>query len=240
MTEKKLYQSLAQVMSQIVVGKSQIDTGTAGKYKAFTVDAVLEQTKSLFPQSNIVTLVNNELVEQQYITKVGKYGGEKTTHNVIVKTIVTFIHTETGESHQSVALGEASDSGDKALSKAQTDGFKKALCQTLHLFDDDGDKDRTPSNEEEKIVKAVQKPVEKKQEPQKPVEKKQEPQKPVEVFNYEKLKEELMECGTLAEVQTVREKASNNKSKMSIEQQKEFVTLLTNTLNAIKEMENAK
>lgn len=170
MTEKKLYQSLAQVMSQIVVGKSQIDTGTAGKYKAFTVDAVLEQTKSLFPQSNIVTLVNNELVEQQYITKVGKYGGEKTTHNVIVKTIVTFIHTETGESHQSVALGEASDSGDKALSKAQTDGFKKALCQTLHLFDDDGDKDRTPSNEEEKIVKAVQKPVEKKQEPQKPVE----------------------------------------------------------------------
>ena len=227
-------------MSQIVVGKSQIDTGTAGKYKAFTVDAVLEQTKSLFPQSNIVTLVNNELVEQQYITKVGKYGGEKTTHNVIVKTIVTFIHTETGESHQSVALGEASDSGDKALSKAQTDGFKKALCQTLHLFDDDGDKDRTPSNEEEKIVKAVQKPVEKKQEPQKPVEKKQEPQKPVEVFNYEKLKEELMECGTLAEVQTVREKASNNKSKMSIEQQKEFVTLLTNTLNAIKEMENAK
>jgi hypothetical protein len=75
---------------------------------------------------------------------------------------------------------------------------------------------------------------------QKPVEKKQEPQKPVEVFNYEKLKEELMECGTLAEVQTVREKASNNKSKMSIEQQKEFVTLLTNTLNAIKEMENAK
>ena len=49
-----------------------------------------------------------------------------------------------------------------------------------------------------------------------------------------------MECGTLAEGQTVREKASNNKSKMSIEQQKEFATLLTNTLNAIKEMENAK
>lgn len=169
MTEKKLFQSIANVTAEIVVAKSNIDTGTAGKYKAFTVDKVLEQTKTLLHKNNVCTFIVNELQETQYITKNTK-SGEKTTHNVIVKTIVTFVHTETGEEYKSIAFGEASDSGDKALSKAQTDGFKKALCQTFHLFDDDGDKDRTPNNDEEKIIKVNQKPVEKKQEPQKPVE----------------------------------------------------------------------
>jgi hypothetical protein len=72
------------------------------------------------------------------------------------------------------------------------------------------------------------------------VEKKQEPQKQIEVFNYEKLKEELMECGTVAEVSIVREKATANKSKMSTEQQKEFGVLLINTINQIQQTENAK
>lgn len=166
MTEKKLYKALSCIMNDLVVQKSNIDTGTAGKYKAFTIDTVLENTKTLLPKYEVMTFVNNELHETQYITKTGKYG-DKTTHNVIVKTIVEFCHTETGETHSSIAYGEASDAGDKALSKAQTDGFKKALCQTFHLFDDDGDKDRTPNDDNEKIVKTIQKPVEKKQEPQK-------------------------------------------------------------------------
>ena len=182
MTEKKLYKSLASIMNDLVVQKNKIDTGTAGKYKAFTIDGVLEKTKILLPKYEVMTFVNNELHETQYITKTGKYG-DKTTHNVIVKTIVEFCHTETGEIHSSIAYGEASDAGDKALSKAQTDGFKKALCQTFHLFDDDGDKDRMPNDDNEKIVKTIQKPVEKKQEPQKPVEKKQELQKQVENSN---------------------------------------------------------
>jgi len=225
MTEKKLYKALACIMNDLVVQKSNIDTGTAGKYKAFTIDTVLENTKMLLPKYEVMTFVNNELHETQYITKTSKYGGDKTTHNVIVKTIVEFCHTETGEIHSSIAYGEASDAGDKALSKAQTDGFKKALCQTFHLFDDDGDKDKTPNDDNEKIVKTIQKPVEKKQ----------EPQKQIEVFNYEKLKEELIECATLGEIQSVVNKIIKFGSQMTENQKQELNKVKTNLVKQIKE-----
>jgi hypothetical protein len=223
MTEKKLYKALACIMNDLVVQKNKIDTGTAGKYKAFTIDGVLEKTKILLPKYEVMTFVNNELHETQYITKTGKYGDNKTTHNVIVKTIVEFCHTETGEIHSSIAYGEASDAGDKALSKAQTDGFKKALCQTFHLFDDDGDKDRMPNDDNEKIVKTIQKPVEKKQEPQKPVEKKQEPQKENNIsVSFETLKGYLIESPSIERLNAVWKRGEQYIKNYTTEQQTEI------------------
>lgn len=216
MTEKTIHERLSEIQKTLKVGKEH--NNTFGKYKYRKAEDILNEVKKLLDSDEyITTSVNIEAIQDRFY--------------VVIKAC---FHKNTNEI---MACGYARESFDKKgmddaqLTGATTSYAKKyALCN-LFAIDDEVDADDDNYKKYNNNQSST---------PQKPVEKKQEPQKPAEAFSYEKLKEELMECGTLAEVQTVREKASNNKSKMSIEQQKEFRTLLTNTLNAIKEMENAK
>lgn len=182
-----------------------------GKYKYRKAEDILNEVKKyLDGDEYITTSANIEVIQDRFY--------------VVIKAC---FHKNTDAI---IACGYARESLDKKgmddaqLTGATTSYAKKyALCNLLAIDDEvDADDDN---------YKAV---------PQKPVEKKQEPQKPIQTFNYEKLKEELIECATIAEVSIVREKANANKSKMSTEQQKEFGVLLTNTINQIKEIENAK
>lgn len=212
--QKKLFLSIASVMQAIAVSKSEIDTGKAGKYKAFTMDNVLEETKRLLPQNNIITFVKNELYETQYITKTTQYG-DKITHNVIIKTTVTFIHTESLEEYSAIAYGEASDAGDKALSKAQTDGFKKALCQTLHLFDDDGDKDNKVNDDKDKVKNIV-------------INTKKDAKQCIEGIDFEKNKENLMQTKNIEELKKVFTSIYNKKSSFTPEEYNELEAIKNN------------
>ena len=149
-----IYDAICNIIEEVNVDKGEVDAGKAGKYKAFLIDGVLNALKPLFAKNKLIFSIKHNIKESQYVTTSTQYG-DKIKHNVIIETEIVFMH-KGGDMITCNAIGEASDNGDKAFSKAQTDSYKKILCQ-MFLLSDGEDKDKTANNEEEIVVNVEKK-----------------------------------------------------------------------------------
>ena len=156
---ENIFDAIADIMQNVNVKKDVIDAGKGGKYNAFTIDSVLDEIRPLLAKNRLIMSIQHRLVENQYIETESQYG-KKTKHNVIVETDLILKH-KSGEELCLKAIGEGSDNGDKAISKAQTDSYKKIITQMFAISDGD-DKDKIPSDNDEKINKVEKKQYEKK------------------------------------------------------------------------------
>jgi hypothetical protein len=108
--------------------------------------AILEKLHPALREASLAwTLTGCTLIAQeQYTTKNGAM-----MSRVIVQATYTLTHADSGQSETVQALGEGSDSGDKATSKAMTSALKYALRQTF-LIETGDDPDHTPSEQQER------------------------------------------------------------------------------------------
>lgn len=88
------------------------------------------------------------LFQEAYTTKNGA-----AMNRVIVQATYTLTHADSGQSEALQTLGEGSDSGDKATSKALTSALKYALRQAF-LIETGDDPDETPSVQQERAPAA--------------------------------------------------------------------------------------
>lgn len=143
-----IFDAISNIMTNVDIQKDNIDAGKAGKYDAFTIDSVLQKIRPLLAANKLIMSIKHKLVESQYIDVESIYG-KKTKHNVIIETFIEMKHVS-GENLEFQAIGEGSDNGDKAISKAQTDSYKKIILQMFAISDGD-DKDKTANDKDEEI-----------------------------------------------------------------------------------------
>lgn len=108
--------------------------------------AILEKLHPAFREAGLSWAVTGctLIAQEQYSTKSGA-----AMNRVIVQATYTLTHAESGQSETVQALGEGSDHGDKATSKAMTSALKYALRQTF-LIETGDDPDNTPSDQQER------------------------------------------------------------------------------------------
>ena len=98
-------------------------------YRYATASDVLEKVNNALVQQNVAVFAKPELIEFQEVIN-GKGNIEKLA---TVKTTVTLIDGDTGESIEFVGLGSGQDIGDKSIMKAQTASLKYAYMMTLSI-----------------------------------------------------------------------------------------------------------
>ena len=99
------------------------------RYKFATAADVLERVNASLVKNNVCSIVNSELIDMK--DTMNQNG--KTEHIAYVKTTVTLIDVDSGESLTCVALGSGADLGDKSVMKAQTASLKYAYMMTLNI-----------------------------------------------------------------------------------------------------------
>ena len=118
-------------------------------YKFATASDVLEKVNAALVKHNVASVVNAELIDM--VDKTNQ-SGSKTESLATVKTTVTLIDVDSGESITCVGLGSGADVGDKAVMKAQTASLKYAYLMSLAIatgeddpeFDSETDKRNSP------------------------------------------------------------------------------------------------
>ena len=99
------------------------------RYKFATAADVLERVNASLVKNNVCSIVNAELNDMKDTTNQNG----KTEHIAYVKTTVTLIDVDSGESLTCVALGSGADVSDKSVMKAQTASLKYAYMMTLNI-----------------------------------------------------------------------------------------------------------
>ena len=98
-------------------------------YKYLSSDALLDRINPACVKLGLATVVDTELLDWR----------EKTTKSgmiwqiVSVKVTVTIIDSDSGEFLQTQGIGGGQDAGDKAFSKAQTQGRKYAFMLAMNI-----------------------------------------------------------------------------------------------------------
>ena len=98
-------------------------------YKFATASDVLEKINASLVKHNVCSVVNAELIDM--VDTTNQSG--KTEHLATVKTTVTLIDCDSGESITCVGLGSGADAGDNAIMKAQTASLKYAYLMSLAI-----------------------------------------------------------------------------------------------------------
>ena len=127
------------------------------RYKFATAADVLERVNSSLVKNNVCSIVNAELIDMKDTTNQNG----KTEHIAYVKTTVTLIDAESGESLTCVGLGSGADVGDKAVKKAQTASLKYAYMMTLAIAtgdDPEADVETDRRNAPQQAATPVSKP----------------------------------------------------------------------------------
>lgn len=110
-----------------VVGKDK--QNSAQHYKYTSSDAILEKVNPALCEAGLATVCSLEVLDRQpRTTNVGSMWELCT-----VRVRITLIDSETGASVETEGIGQGYDSGDKALSKAQTQAKKYALMLMLNM-----------------------------------------------------------------------------------------------------------
>jgi hypothetical protein len=105
------------------------ERNAAQKYKYVSSDAVLKRVNGALVDAGLATVCSMEILDRQ--PRTTNSGG--TWELVTVKAKLTIIDSETGASIDSEGIGQGFDGGDKALSKAQTQGRKYAWLLALNI-----------------------------------------------------------------------------------------------------------
>lgn len=213
--EQTIFDAISNVMARCNVKKDLIDAGNAGKYNAFTIDSVLENIRPLLAENKLIMSIKHDLIESQYVEIESKYG-KKTKHNVIVKTNIILKHIS-GVDIEFQAIGEASDGGDKGISKAQTDSYKKIITQMFAVSDGD-DKDKE-ANKEDELIKGVQK---------------KEYKTEVELINFTFIKDKIESAKTIKELEKYWQMVVNNRANFSHEHFTDLKVITRDAKLAIK------
>ena len=128
------------------------------KYKYATAADVLEKANESMVQNNVASIVRPELIEFRDVQNARG----ATEHLATVKTTITLIDNDSGETLELIGMGSGQDSSDKAVMKAQTAALKYAWMMSLNIStgdDPEADTPEKPKND---------KPEQRKSEPQKP------------------------------------------------------------------------
>ena len=128
------------------------------KYKYATAADVLEKANESMVQNNVASIVRPELIEFRDVQNARG----ATEHLATVKTTITLIDNDSGETLEVLGMGSGQDSSDKAVMKAQTAALKYAWMMSLNIStgdDPEADTPEKPKND---------KPEQRKSEPQKP------------------------------------------------------------------------
>lgn len=129
------------------------------RYKYATAADVLEKTNESMVLNNVASIVMPELIEFRDVTTAKG----ATEHLATVRTTVTLIDNDSGETIELIGMGSGQDSSDKAVMKAQTAALKYAWMMSLNISTGDDPEADTP--EKPKTDKPVN---QQKNEPQKP------------------------------------------------------------------------
>ena len=121
-----------------VVAKKERNNAPGGNYNFRGIDTVVNASSPAFHEHGIV--VTPEVLDYRYTQmEVGK--NRSWMQNVVVRVRYSFRSTVDGSAVSVVTLGEASDTGDKATTKAMSVALRTALLQTLMLPTDEPDPD---------------------------------------------------------------------------------------------------
>jgi hypothetical protein len=132
----KVQEALAHVMED-VRGVAKKDKNTAQGFNFRGIDAVVNAVGPALRKHNVVVV---PLVEDYDYSTV-EVGQRRTPMaHVVVRVRYRFVGEE-GDSLDAVVIGEAMDSGDKAVPKAMSVAFRTALLQSLALPTDEQDPD---------------------------------------------------------------------------------------------------
>lgn len=132
----QIFAALAAVMDD-VQSVAKKDKNTQQGFNFRGIDAVVNAVGPALRKHKVI--VTPCLLEQEYKTvEVGK--NRTQMGHVIVKVKYTF-YAEDGSWIEATVVGEAMDSGDKAVAKAMSVAFRIALLQSLALPTDEPDPD---------------------------------------------------------------------------------------------------
>ena len=98
-------------------------------YRFATASDVLEKVNASLVKNNVASVVVSELTDM--VDTTNQSG--KIEHLATVKTNLTLIDCDSGESLTLVGLGSGADVGDKAIMKAQTASLKYAYLMSLAI-----------------------------------------------------------------------------------------------------------
>lgn len=130
-----IFEALTAVMGEVgAVRKGEVNTQQGFRFRG--IDAVVNAVAPSLRKHGVIVTPN--LIEHQMLDfETGK--GSK-MYRALVRVEYVF-HGPDGDHLSAVVMGEASDSLDKATSKAMSVAFRTALLQTLALPTDDPDPD---------------------------------------------------------------------------------------------------
>ena len=130
---KNIAAKMVQIMAECAyVQKNGVNSFHG--YKFATASDVLEKVNAAFVKHNVASVVNAELIDM--VDKTNQ-SGSKSESLATVKTTVTLIDVDSGESITCVGLGSGADVGDKAVMKAQTASLKYAYLMSLAISSGD-------------------------------------------------------------------------------------------------------
>ena len=125
---KNIASKLVKVMESCRFVKKQ-GTNDYHHYKYATASDVMETVNMALVQQTVAVFTKPELIEFQEVVNA-KGNVEKLA---TVRTLVTLVDAESGESIEFVGLGSGQDIGDKSIMKAQTASLKYAYMMTLSI-----------------------------------------------------------------------------------------------------------
>ena len=135
-TQITVHSALAKVMASVSSVKKS-DRNTAQNFNFRGIDAVLNAVAPALREHGVVVIPT--VLNHEYSTV--EVGQRRTLMAHVLLTIKYTFFGPAGDSIECVVLGEAMDSGDKAVAKAMSVGFRIALLQALALPTDEPDPD---------------------------------------------------------------------------------------------------
>jgi len=143
----EVYEAIINVMSELgAISKSRKNTQQGYAFRG--VDDVLNSLQPLLIKNKLIILP--EVIERTEIERTSKTGG--LLLHVIVRMKISCISAIDGSSIETIYVGEAMDSGDKATNKAMSTAYKYFAFQTFCIPTDEP---KDPENQTPEIGKKI-------------------------------------------------------------------------------------
>ncbi len=148
-------EAMLAVMREIEVIAKSRQTEGAGKYMFRGIEELLE---AIAPACRRHGLLTPTSIGTPIISSYQAGSGGKTTMNHVILPVTVHFRTPGGDVVESGGLGEAADSGDKAVSKAYSVGYREIMFKTFVIptRGDDYDTERTDATRAPKLTEAEQ------------------------------------------------------------------------------------
>lgn len=147
----KIAEKLVKIMAECAyIQKS--GTNDFHRYRYATAADVMEKVNAALVKYGVAAIVTPELYDFRDVTNLKG----NVEHLATVRTTLTLIDAESGESVSVVGLGSGQDVGDKAIMKAQTAALKYAYMLSLAIST--GDDPEADSGVDERSSTAMSMP----------------------------------------------------------------------------------